>query len=134
MNGEFVAAIEDVLDLYAEPYHPSRPVVCFDETSTSASGGLADVREPLPAQAGDSKERTFDTTFVLALRKPRKKPKAGTRRSKKNSSPAHTTITAEIKTKQARRKPTKREPKPESARQIQKRLREEAEKQQLPLF
>ncbi len=49
MNGEFVAAIEDVLDLYAEPYDPKRPVVCFDETSTQL---LADVREPLPAQPG----------------------------------------------------------------------------------
>ncbi len=26
--------MEDVLDLYAEPYDPQRPVVCFDETST----------------------------------------------------------------------------------------------------
>ena len=25
--------MEDVLDLYAEPYDPDRPVVCFDETS-----------------------------------------------------------------------------------------------------
>ena len=49
MNGEFVAAMEDVLDLYAEPYDPNRPVVCFDETSTQL---LADVREPLPAQPG----------------------------------------------------------------------------------
>ena len=34
VGGEFVAAMEDVLDLYAEPYDPNRPVVCFDETST----------------------------------------------------------------------------------------------------
>ena len=27
-------AMEDVLDLYDEPYDPDRPVVCFDETST----------------------------------------------------------------------------------------------------
>ena len=26
--------MEDVLDLYAEPHDPQRPVVCFDETST----------------------------------------------------------------------------------------------------
>ena len=44
MNGAFVAAMEDVLDLYGEPYDPERPVVCFDETSTQL---LADVREPL---------------------------------------------------------------------------------------
>ena len=33
MSAEFVACMEDVLDLYAEPYDPDRPVVCFDETS-----------------------------------------------------------------------------------------------------
>ena len=44
-----MAAMEDVLDLYAEPYDPQRPVVCFDETSTQL---LADVREPLPAKPG----------------------------------------------------------------------------------
>ena len=49
MSSEYVAAMEDVLDLYAETYDPERPVVCFDETSTQL---LADVREPLPAQPG----------------------------------------------------------------------------------
>ena len=34
MSAEFVAHMEDVLDLYAEPYDPQRPLVCFDETST----------------------------------------------------------------------------------------------------
>ena len=34
VSAEFVANMEDVLDLYAEPYDPQRPVVCFDETST----------------------------------------------------------------------------------------------------
>ena len=42
-----MAAMEDVLDLYAEPYDPDRPVVCFDETSTQRLSG---VRQPLPAQ------------------------------------------------------------------------------------
>ena len=49
MNGAFVAAMEDVLDLYTEPYDPQCPVACFDETSTQL---LADVRQPLPAQPG----------------------------------------------------------------------------------
>ena len=49
VGGEFVAAMEDVLDLYAEPYDPQRPVVCFDETSTQL---LAGVTEPLPAKPG----------------------------------------------------------------------------------
>jgi len=33
VNAEFVAAMEDVLDLYEEPYDPTRPKVNFDETS-----------------------------------------------------------------------------------------------------
>ena len=44
-----MAHMEDVLDLYAEPYDPQRPVVCFDETSTQL---LADTRPPLLAQPG----------------------------------------------------------------------------------
>ena len=46
MSAEFVANMEDVLDLYAEPYDPQRPVVCFDETSTQL---LAETRPPAPA-------------------------------------------------------------------------------------
>ncbi len=33
MTAEYVAAMEDVLDLYAEHYDEQYPVVCFDETS-----------------------------------------------------------------------------------------------------
>ena len=57
MNGEFVAAMEDVLDLYAESYDPSRPMVCFDETSTQL---LADVREPLSAQPGRPRRQDYE--------------------------------------------------------------------------
>ena len=52
-----MAAMEDVLDLYAEPYDPARPVVCFDETSTQL---LADVREPLPAQSGRPRREDYE--------------------------------------------------------------------------
>ena len=41
--------MEDLLDLYAEPYDPRRPVVCFDETSTQL---LADTRTSLPSRPG----------------------------------------------------------------------------------
>ena len=41
--------MEDVLDLYAEPYDPKRPVVCFDETSTQL---LAETRAPMPPRPG----------------------------------------------------------------------------------
>ena len=41
--------MEDLLDLYAEPYDPRRPVVCFDETSTQL---LAETRPSLPPRPG----------------------------------------------------------------------------------
>jgi hypothetical protein len=49
VGAEFVAAMEDVLDLYAEPYDPTRPVVCFDESPKQLIG---EVRTPLPVQPG----------------------------------------------------------------------------------
>ena len=38
INAEYVARMEDVLDLYAEPPDPLRPVVCFDETPRQLIG------------------------------------------------------------------------------------------------
>ena len=52
-----MAAMEDVLDLYAEPYDPQRPVVCFDETSTQL---LAEIRAPLPAGPGRAKREDYE--------------------------------------------------------------------------
>ncbi|MGI8826704.1 MAG: IS630 family transposase [Chloroflexota bacterium] len=49
MGGAFVAAMEDVLELYAEPYDPLRPVVCLDEKSVTLH---ADVSPPLPVRSG----------------------------------------------------------------------------------
>jgi len=47
VNGEYVARMEDVLDLYAEEPDPDRPVVCFDESPTQLIG---EVRDPIPAK------------------------------------------------------------------------------------
>ena len=49
--------MEEMLDLYAEPYDPKRPVVCFDETSTQL---LADTRPPLPAQPGRPARQDYE--------------------------------------------------------------------------
>jgi len=49
VGAEFVGRLEDVLDLYAEPYDPARPVVCFDETSKQL---IAATRIPLPIVPG----------------------------------------------------------------------------------
>ena len=42
MDGEFVARMEDVLDLYAEPPDAKRPVVCFVGRSPFFRQGLCD--------------------------------------------------------------------------------------------
>ena len=57
MSADFVAHMEDVLDLYAEPYDPARPVVCFDETSTQL---LADARPPIPAKPGRPRREDYE--------------------------------------------------------------------------
>src|SRR5579862_1183636 len=44
VDGEFVARMEDVLDLYAEAPDSRRPVVCFDESPTQLIG---EVRQPI---------------------------------------------------------------------------------------
>jgi hypothetical protein len=49
ITGEYVARLEDVLDLYAEPPDPQRPVVCVDESPTQLIG---EARQPIPAAPG----------------------------------------------------------------------------------
>jgi len=48
--------MEDVLDLYAEPYEPQRPTVVFDETSKQL---IADTRSPLPARPGTTQRYDY---------------------------------------------------------------------------
>ena len=50
--------MEDVLDLYEEPYDPRRPLVCFDESPKQL---IAEVREPLPAEPGSPAR--YDTEY-----------------------------------------------------------------------
>jgi len=48
-DARFVACMEDVLEVYARPYDPQRPVVCLDE---GAKQLLGEVREPRLMQPG----------------------------------------------------------------------------------
>jgi transposase len=41
--------MEEVLDLYEEPYDPKRPTICFDEQPYQM---LSEVRDPLPMKPG----------------------------------------------------------------------------------
>lgn len=49
IDGEYVARMEDVLDLYAEEPDPLRPVVCFDETPRQLIG---EARVPIRPEPG----------------------------------------------------------------------------------
>ena len=49
VDAEYVARMEDVLDLYAEQPDPKRPVVCFDESPIQLIG---QARQPIPAAPG----------------------------------------------------------------------------------
>lgn len=51
MTGEFVARMEDVLELYAEPLDEARPVVCMDELSKELHGQVAERILPQPGQS-----------------------------------------------------------------------------------
>ena len=51
--------MEDVLDLYAEPYDPARPVVCFDELPVQL---VAERRAPLPARPGGPARYDYEYT------------------------------------------------------------------------
>jgi transposase len=57
INGEYVARMEDVLDLYAEAADPNRPVVCLDESPIQLIG---EVREPIPAAPGQPERYDYE--------------------------------------------------------------------------
>jgi DDE superfamily endonuclease len=48
-NAAFVAAMEDVLEVYQRPHDPEYPVVCVDETSKQL---VAETRVPVAAKPG----------------------------------------------------------------------------------
>ncbi len=48
-SAAFVAAMEDVLEVYHRPHDPRRPLVCLDETSKQL---IAETRQPLPMRPG----------------------------------------------------------------------------------
>jgi hypothetical protein len=58
-SAEFVAHMEDVLEVYQRPYDPKRPVVCLDETSKQLIG---EVRPPLLPRPGEIER--YDGEYV----------------------------------------------------------------------
>lgn len=58
-NAAFVADMERVLDVYAEPYDPERPVVCLDERPCALVG---EGRDPLPMRPGSDAKQDHEYT------------------------------------------------------------------------
>jgi transposase len=58
-NGDFVANMEKVLEVYKRPYDNSRPVVCMDESPKQLIG---ETKTPIPAQQG--REERYDYEYV----------------------------------------------------------------------
>jgi transposase len=86
IDGEYVARMEDVLDLYAETSNPERPVVCFDESPVQLIG---EVRQPIPAEPGQlerydyeyRRNGTVNLFVVLDVHRPWRKVKVTERRA-----------------------------------------------------
>lgn len=56
-DGEFVARMEDVLDIYRRSYDPKRPQVCMDEQPVQL---LKETRVPIPAAPGRPERYDFE--------------------------------------------------------------------------
>jgi hypothetical protein len=58
-NGDFVANMEKVLEVYKRPYDEKRPVVCMDESPKQLIG---ETRTPIAAKPGS--EERYDSEYV----------------------------------------------------------------------
>ncbi|MGH8749717.1 MAG: IS630 family transposase [Burkholderiales bacterium] len=56
-NAAFVAAMEDVIEVYHRPHDPDRPVVCLDETSKQL---IVETRMPIPAKPGRARRIDYE--------------------------------------------------------------------------
>jgi len=56
-DASFVAAMEDVLDVYQRPHDPARPVVCLDETSKQL---LKETRAPIAMRKGQPRRVDYE--------------------------------------------------------------------------
>ena len=58
-NAAFVAAMENVLDVYTRPRDPARPLVCLDEVSKQLT---IETRTPIPMQPGQPARYDYEYT------------------------------------------------------------------------
>jgi transposase len=60
VGAEFVWRMEDVLDLYEEPYDSDKPLICFDELPYQM---VAEARIPLPTKPGKPARYDYDYDY-----------------------------------------------------------------------
>jgi len=73
-NADFVAKMEDVLDVYALPYNENCPVICLDEKPYQL---LGECREPIPMKVGcpekiDNEYKRNGTCSIFVMCEPLK--------------------------------------------------------------
>jgi len=56
-NAGFVAAMEDVLEVYQRPHDPQHPVVCLDETTKQM---IVETRAPIPPAPGRKARHDYE--------------------------------------------------------------------------
>jgi hypothetical protein len=71
-NAEFVARMEDVLEVYLRPFNPLRPLVTLDEASKQL---ISETRKPIPTKPGqvecvDAEYRRNGTASVFMINAP----------------------------------------------------------------
>jgi hypothetical protein len=56
-SAEYVARMEDILDLYEQPYDPRQPLICYDEWRRNL---ISEYREHIPAAPGRRKRVDYE--------------------------------------------------------------------------
>src|SRR5437016_537235 len=57
ITGDYIWHMEDILELYEQPYDLRHPVICFDERPCQL---LGDVLMPIPMKPGRAKRHDYD--------------------------------------------------------------------------
>jgi len=73
LDQDYIRKMEDVLEIYEQPYHPAEPVLCLDEKPVTLH---ADVRPPSPVAAGrearyDNEDERCGTANVFCAIEPK---------------------------------------------------------------
>jgi hypothetical protein len=85
-NAAFVAAVEDVLEVYSRAYHPAKPAVCMSEKPFQLPG---EVRRPITMKPGvvEKVDREYKREGAAAFSFSRSRLPAGGTRKRLNTEP-----------------------------------------------